>query len=154
MAQYRLRSRWLGDYWRAAVSLAAKVLRDYEAVWLRSEGPFPVSEVVAVMLNVFAFDFHGAAFVGYTGVPTNELWKRSVEDWASSVDSPETECARLWPNRTASEQQMLVASFCHEISCAAESWERRSPDQPTCEETIERLADLLIEGRFVRLRYD
>ncbi len=107
-----------------------------------------------MILNIFAFDFHRAGFVGYTGVRADELWKRSLEAWASSVDSTEAECARLCLNRTAAEQQLLVASLCHEVSCAAESWERRSPDQPTCEEIIHRLLELLIAGRFVNCKYD
>ena len=128
-----------------------QVLREIENAWLQSEGPFPCREVVAVLLHILAFDFHAADFLTYRGVPSDDLWRRSVEDWFSTVSSPEAECSRLCPNHDASEYTRVVESLCDKLWSAAKSWEQVAPDEPSCEQVIQALVGELVRGDFARM---
>jgi hypothetical protein len=153
MAQFMPRSRRFEHEWRPRLHLAAKLLRDYEDVWLRSDRPFPIPETVAVVLNVFTFDFYAADFLGYRGVRAAKLWNRSIEEWSSSVGSPEFLSARLWPHRAEPDRQELLDSLSEQVSRAVESWEQNGPGQPTCEEVVQSMLERLVAGRFVNIKY-
>jgi hypothetical protein len=153
MAQVTPKLRWFEQHWRPRLNLAARLLRRFEDRWLRSEGPFPSREVVAVLVNVFAFDFHSAGFLRYPGIPADELWTRSLDEWVCSVGSPESECVRLSPNRGDSERSELVEAFCSMVSCAAVSWESNAPENPACEEVVQRMFDEMVARRFAVIRY-
>lgn len=152
MAQVTPKIRWFEQHWRPRLNLAVGLLQHFEDRWLRSEGPFPSRDAVAVLLNVFAFDFYRADFLRYTGIPAEELWNRSLDEWANSVGSPEMECARLCPNRENSECRELVDSFSNELSRAAASWEKDARN-PTCEELVQWMLGELVARRFVIVRY-
>ncbi len=79
------------------MEFAARVLRDVQNQWLLSEAAFPHTAVTAVILRIFAFDFHATGFLGYRGVTQRELAARSVDDWVAIVGSPLDECAAFLP---------------------------------------------------------
>src|SRR5262245_39568541 len=112
MAQYQIRSHWFEQHWQPRRHLAAKVLRDFQDSWLQSERPFPCEEALAILLSIFAFDFHKADFLRYKGLRPDDLWSRSLVDWFSSVGSPESECMRLSPKRDHAEHSQLVGCLC------------------------------------------
>ncbi|MFL5339054.1 MAG: hypothetical protein ACJ8F7_02710 [Gemmataceae bacterium] len=154
MAQVKLKWCWFELNWRPRLVLAARLLRGFQDRWLRSEGPFPSREVVAVLLNVFAFDFYKADLIRYEGISADELSRRSLDEWIDSVDSPQAECRRLHPNRQDSECDAVVESFCAGLSNAAESWERNASDAMTCEELVRWMVDELVARRFAIVKYD
>jgi hypothetical protein len=151
MAQHTPTITWLEQQWRPRLNLSAKALRDIESAWLRSSAPFPCREAVAVLLNILAFDFYSADLLTYGGVSSDDLWRRSVEDWFSAVSSPEAECSRLSPGREASERARVVETLCGKIALAAESWERVGPDEPSCEQVVQSLVGELVSGRFAKM---
>jgi hypothetical protein len=148
MAQYTPTTPWFEKQWRPRLNLSAKVLREIEGAWLRSPGAFPCREAVAVLLNILAFDFCAADLLTYRGVSSDDLWRRSVEDWFSVVSSPEAECSRLSPSREPAECTRVVETLCGKMSSAAESWERVGPNEPSCEEVVQALVGELVSGRF------
>ncbi len=109
--------------------------------------------MVAVLLNVFAFDFYKADFLTYAGVSADELWTRTLDKWFCSVESPTSECSRLCPNRQDSEYCEVVESFCAALSNAAESWETNVPGAITCEALVEWMVDELVARRLVVIKY-
>jgi hypothetical protein len=154
MAQYSIKSHWFEQHWRPRRNLAAKVLRDIEDSWLPSERPFPCEETAAILLNIFAFDFHKADFLWYTGVRPDDLWARSLDGWFSSVSAPESECIRLAPKRDREECRRIVESLCAILRAAADSWENVSPRDPSCDGVVEDVIEELVGGRFVVMKYD
>lgn len=153
MAQFSPKLRWFEQSWRPRLNLAARLLRSFQDRWLQADGPFPSKEVVAVLLNVFGFDFYKADFLGYDGISVDELSTRSLDAWLRLVDSPTIECSRLCPNRQDSEYRDVVASFCTALSNAAESWEKNAPDAITCEGFVEWMVDELVTRRLVLIKY-
>jgi hypothetical protein len=151
MAQYTPVVRWFEQQWRPRRDLAVKVLRDIEDSWLQSNQPFPSREAVAILLNIFSFDFYNAGFLGNQGIRPDDLWRRSLGEWLSSVGSPESECVRLSPRRDGSEYNQLVDSLCAILSSAAGSWETVAPNKPSCEEVVQQLIDQLVIGRFATI---
>ena len=153
MAQGRPVFRTFEQHWRPRLNLAAKVLRDIEDRWLRSDQPFPCKTAAAALLSIFAFDFHGADFLTYCGPSEADLWRRSPEEWCAAVGTPEAELARLCPGRAGAEYEATVESMCARLASAAESWEEVAPDKPPCEEIIGQLLDELAAGRFVAVAH-
>jgi hypothetical protein len=153
MAQVSIKSRWFEQHWRERLNLAAKLLRGFQERWLPSNDSFPSKEVVAVLLNVFAFDFHGADFITYDGIPADELWRRNLDEWLCSVGSPVSEGARLCSNRAASVIKELVDSCCAWLSGAAASWESNSPDDPSPEAVVQWMVDEIAVRGFARMHY-
>jgi len=149
MAQVRPVSRSFEQHWRPRLNLAAKVLRDIEDWWLRSDQLFPCRPVVAALFNIFAFDFHGADFLTYRGPPESDLWCRSSEEWLAAVGAPEVELGRLSPGRDDATYEAVVAALCAGLDRAAESWVRLGPDKPSCEVVTRNMLDELAAGRFV-----
>jgi hypothetical protein len=154
MAQVKPRLRCFDFYGRPRLHVGARLLREFESAWLRSDQPFPSRQAAAVLLNVLAFDFQAACYLGHGGVSADEFLGRSLAVWASLVGSPEQECARLFPNLESSERRELVELMCAKLTGAAESWERKGPDCPTCEDVVQQMLDELVAGRFVRMKYD
>jgi hypothetical protein len=154
MTQKVPKFRWFDQHWRPRLDLAVKVLREIEDAWFRANQPFPVRETAAVLLNIFAFDFYSTGFLRYRGVRANELWRRSLHDWFSSVGSPEFECARISPNYEASEYSQFVDCLCEMLASAAHSWEQVAPDRPSCEEVVQLIVEVLAKNRLVIIRYD
>ncbi len=148
MAQYHVIFRWFEQNWRPRVNFAAKVLRDFKESWLPSTVPFPTRDAVAVVLNIFAFDFYEADFMGYRGVHPDELKKRPLDEWVRLVGTPETECAQLAPAQTESACVDMVEALCGIVADATGSWERAS-DEPSCESLANQMLDELGRGRFV-----
>ena len=153
MAQFTPKLHWFEQSWRPRLNLAARLLQDFQDRWLRSDDPFPSKEVVAVLLNVFSFDFYKADFLTYAGVSADELWARSLDEWLCSVESPKSECSRLCPNQQESEYLEVVESFCAALSNAAESWERNAPNAISCLALVEWIVDELVTRRFVVIKY-
>ena len=151
MAQHTPTITWRELQWRPRINLSARVLRDIESAWLRSSEPFPCRSAVAVLLNILAFDFYSAGLITHRGVSSDDLWRRSVDDWFSVVTSPEAECSHLSPGREASECARVVETLCRKIALAAESWERVGPHEPSCEEVVRSLVGELVSGRFVKM---
>jgi hypothetical protein len=149
MAQMRPVSRSFEQHWRPRLNLAAKVLRDIETRWLRSDEPFPCRPAVAALLNIFTFDFHRARFLTYRGPPDSDLWRRSPEEWLAVVGPPEVELARLSPGRDGATYEAVVEALCIRLARAAESWVGLGPDKPPCEEVTRDMLDNLAAGRFV-----
>jgi hypothetical protein len=153
MAQVRPVSRSFEQCWRPRLNLAAKVLRDIEARWLRSDEPFPCRPAVAALLNIFAFDFHGAGFLTYRGPPDSDLWRRSPEEWLAAIGLPEAELAHLSPGRDGATYEAVVEALCVRLARVAESWARLGPDKPPCEEVTRDMLDELATGRFVAVAH-
>jgi hypothetical protein len=151
MAQYLGRTRWFEQRWRPALVLAAKVLRDIQGAWLVSEKVFPSREVVAVLVNLFAFDFASDAYFPNLGKGSDGLWRRSVGEWFSDVGSPEDETARLSPNRPESEYNQAVEQLSRMLSSAADSWEHVAVDTPSPEDVVQEMFAELVTLRFLRL---
>jgi hypothetical protein len=153
MAQFTPRLRWFEQSWRPRLNLAARLLRGFQDRWLQSAGPFPSREVVAVLLNVFAFDFYKADFLGYDGIPADELWRRSLDEWIAVVDSPYAECRRLCSIRSESECLEAVESLCSGLSNAAEAWERDASAAMSFEDVVQWMVDELVARGFVAIKY-
>jgi len=123
--------------WRERLNLAAKVLRDVQDAWLRSSLPFPSQNLAAVLFHIFAA---GKA-------PPTELWRRSTTEWFSSVSDAESECARLYPAAVPATCGVVAARACAIFDSTAESWEKVSPLQPSCEVVVRQVFDLLVAYR-------
>ena len=140
--------RAFDDRWRERLHLAIKVLRDVQDVWLNSSLPFPSQSAAAVVFQIFAFDFYAAGFVGYRGVPPAELWRRSITEWFSSVSEAASECARLSPAADRQSCKVMAERVYEIFDSAAESWEKLSPLEPSCEVVVRQVFDLLVANRF------
>jgi len=68
--------RYFDAHWQPRLDVAADVLRRIQDRWLMADSPFPIEQTIAVILRVFSFDFHASGFIGYQGVPANELAPR------------------------------------------------------------------------------
>jgi hypothetical protein len=108
---------------------------------------------VAVLLNVFAFDFYKASFCDYDGIPADELWSRSLDEWIDAVDSPQVECGRLCPIRKEPQCLEAVETVCTRLSLAAEAWERNASDAMTFDEFVQWMVDELTARSFVVIKY-
>jgi hypothetical protein len=153
MAQFTPKLRLFEQSWRPRLNLAAKVLRGFQDRWLRSDGQFPSREVLAVLLNVFAFDFYKADFFGYDGIPADELWHRSLDEWIGAVDSPQAECCRLCPTRQESECLEAVEALCSGLSHAAEAWDADTFNAMSIDEVVRWMVDELVARGFVAIKY-
>jgi hypothetical protein len=153
MAQYSPKVRLFDESWRPRFSLAVKLLGDFQNNWLKSDQPYPSSEVVAVLLNLFAVDLYRANFIGYDSVSANELCKRSLDEWLCSVESPKDECRRLCPWRQDAEYDEMVEILFAGLKQAADGWERDAADASTCEEVVQWMIEELCARRFLVIRH-
>jgi hypothetical protein len=143
-------SRRFDLYWRQPrEELAAKVLLDVEESWLQSDRAFPFRQTAAILLNIFAFDFYIADIPNRIGLRSDDLRRRTLEEWYGSVGSPESECAKISPKRDESEYHQLVESVYLILVRAVESWEKHGPNMPSCGEVIRDICNSLIASRFV-----
>jgi hypothetical protein len=149
MAQYSPKSRPFESRWRPSLAFAMKVLLDIQAAWLKSDELFPVRKAVAVLLNIFGFDFESDAYFPDEGKGEAELSRRSVAEWFSAVGLPESECARLSPNRQEAEYNQVIGILCSILTSAAESWERVGPNIPSTEEVVQEVFREVVSGRFI-----
>jgi len=132
--------------------MAVKVLRAFQDQWLKSDAEFPCKSTVAVILNIFSFDFFAAGFINYKGISADDLAQRSVKEWLALVGTPEAECSRLAPHKTDSECNAVVHNLCLLLSRAADSW-GISPLEPPCEQVAQGMTDLLVSSHFVTIIY-
>ena len=138
--------------WQRRCDLASKILCAIEDHWLRSDQPFPSRQIVAILLNVFAFDFYRADFLDYKGLRSDDLQRLSLQEWHALVGTPESECAKLSPNRSEAVYHQVVDSLCSILSRTADSWIKHGPSKPPCCEVIEKIGHLLISSRFMIIR--
>lgn len=139
------------DRWRERLNLVAKVLRDVQNIWLQSALPFPSQSTAAVVFQIFAFDFRAASLIGYRGVRSTDLWRRSIAEWFASVSEAESECVRLCPVADRAACADMAARMCAILNLAAELWETLSPLDPSCEAVVLEVLHTLVDHRFAHL---
>lgn len=125
-----------------------------QEVWLRSDTEFPYRPTVAVILNIFAFDFYATGFFHYRGVRPDDLRRRSVDDWLASVESSEDECSRLSPQASGWECREVIDSLCAILAEAGQAWASESPLEPPCELVVKQMIHTLASAGLVRIHWD
>jgi hypothetical protein len=134
--------RPIDDRWRERLPLAIRVLREIQDAWLRSTTPFPTDKMAAVLIRIFGLDFYIAG----------DLWRRTAAEWISAAsDDLDAECRALCPAAGSAASAEVVASLRETLGRAAESWERRSPAMPSCEDVVNEVLQLLVARGFVQL---
>lgn len=141
--------RPIDDRWRERLPLAIRVLGDTLNTWLQSATPFPIEKVAAAILRIFAFDFYAAGFHGNQSA--SDLWRRTSEEWISSVSDLDAECSALCPAADPAARAEVVLSLREILGRAVESWKRSTPVTPSCDDVVNEVLTLLVGRRFVQL---